>query len=77
MTITITIDNLPVEVRVIHYLPAEPPRGLYGPGSAAEVVWVGGPDWLHAMAEHFDLWRAIDKLVLDAIAERRKQGGEL
>lgn len=73
MTITITIDNMPVEVRIVHYLPPEPPKGLYGPGSAAEVVWVGGPDWLHAVAEHFDLWKQIDKMVLGAIAERIKQ----
>lgn len=75
MTITITIGDLPVEVRVTHYQPPEPPRGLYGPGSAAEVEWEG-PHWLHAMADHFSLWGAIDKLVLDAIAERRKRGGD-
>ncbi len=75
MTITIKIDNLPVEVQVTYYLPPAPPRSLYGPGSAAEVEWEG-PDWLHAVADHFNLWGAIDKLVLDAIAERRKQGGE-
>lgn len=76
MTITITIGNLTVEVQVTHYLPPEPPRGLYGPGSAPEAEWKG-PDWLHAMAEHFDLWKQIDKLVINAIADRRKQGGEL
>lgn len=75
MTITIKIDNLPVEVQVTHYLPAEPPRGPYGYGFAAELVWVG-PRWLYAVADHFNLWGAIDELVLDAIAERRKQGGE-
>lgn len=74
MTTTITIDNLPVEVQVTHYLPPEPPRGLYGYGMAAEVEWIG-PDWLHAVADYFNLWGAIDKMVLDAIAERRKQGG--
>lgn len=76
MTITITISSLPVEVRIIHYLPPEPPQGLYGPGSAPEVEW-SGPDWLHALADHFGLWGAIDKIVLDAIAERSKQGGDL
>lgn len=75
MTITIKIDDLPVEVWVTHYQPPEPPRGLYGPGSAAEVEWIG-PDWLHAVADHFNLWSAIDELVLDAVAERRKQGSE-
>lgn len=75
MTVTIKINSLPVEVRIVHYLPPEPPRGLYGPGSAAEVEWVG-PDWLHAMAVHFDLWDAIDKLVIEAINDRRKQGGD-
>lgn len=74
MTITIKIDGLPVELRVIHYTPPEPPRGLYGHTSAAEVEWEG-PHWLQAMAGHFCLWDAIDKLVIDAIAERRKQGG--
>lgn len=73
MTITITIGDLPVEVQVIHYLPPEPPLGLFGYGFAAEVEWVG-PDWLLAMADHFNLWTQIDKLVIDAIAERRKQG---
>lgn len=73
MTIAITIGDMPVELRVTHYLPPEPPRGLCGYGFAAEVEWIG-PDWLHAIADHFDLWRAIDKLVLDAVADRRKQG---
>lgn len=66
MTITITIDNLPVEVRVIHYLPPEPPRGLYGHSTAPEVEWEG-PGWLHAMADHFDLWGVIDELVIEGI----------
>lgn len=70
MTITITIDNLPVEMRIVHYLPPEPPRGLYGPGSAAEVDWEG-PDWLHAVAEHFDLWDVIDKMVIEEINKAR------
>lgn len=74
MSVTITIDNLPVELRVTHYQPPAPPRGLYGQGSAAEVEWIG-PDWLLAVADHFNLWDAIDELVLDAIADRRKQEG--
>lgn len=70
MTVTITISKLPVEVQVTHYLPPEPPEGLYGPSSAPEVEWEG-PAWLHAMADHFDLWRQIDQLVLSEI-ERSK-----
>lgn len=67
----ITIDNLPVELRITHYLPPEPPRGIYGPGSTAEV------EWLHEMADHFNLWAQIDRLVLEAIADSHKKGGAL
>lgn len=74
MTITITIGDLPVEVQVTYYTPPIQPPGVYGPGSAAEVEWEG-PGWLLAMADHFNLWAQIDKLVIDAIADRRKQGG--
>lgn len=35
MTITIKIDDLPVELRVVHYLPPEPPIGLCRYGFAA------------------------------------------
>lgn len=73
MTITITIDDLPVEVQVTHYLPPEPPIGLFGYSFPAEVEWIG-PHWLLAMAHHFNLWAQIDKLVIDAIAANRKQG---
>lgn len=66
MTITITIGDLPVEVQVTHYLPPEPPLGLYGPSSAPEAEWEG-PDLLHAVADHFNLWDEIDKLVIEAI----------
>jgi hypothetical protein len=68
MTITITIDNIPVAIRVIHYLPPEPPEGLYGHSSAPEVEWEG-PDWLHAVADHFNLWAQIDRLVLEGIID--------
>jgi hypothetical protein len=73
MTITITIDDLPVEVQITHYQPPALPRGPYGYVLAAEVEWIG-PDWLHAVANHFNLWRAIDRLVIEAINNRRKQG---
>lgn len=75
MTITIIIGDLPVEVQIVHYLPPEPPIGLFGYSFAAEVEWEG-PRWLHAMADHFNLWSAIDKLVIEAINDYRKQGGK-
>lgn len=68
MTITIIIGGMPVEVQVTHYLPPEPPLGLYGHSGAPEVEWKG-PDWLHAMADHFNLWGAIDKLVIEGISD--------
>ena len=70
MSVTITISEMPVELQITYYLPPEPPKGLYGAGSAAEVEWEG-PAWLHAMADHFDLWRQIDQLVLSEIERSR------